>query len=273
MENARKVTVLGRDHEAKGKIHLQTLDHVNISMGTSVGVNSKPNEDAIGAAVLEMEFVLAIADGHWGYDASEIAVARAVDLLRSGARASRDSETRARLFALYEQVNSALFDMAMSAPGAPSSETTLVVCHTKETIQGKYLYWGSFGDSFLYILRGRQLKQLNTLQPYWLGFLSKLSESARSKDISIRFLREEARYLGVATGLESGIEKLESGDMLFLCTDGLTGSDRKPEAAVVEGVTVILNSALPLESKVEKVIHSALVRGEEDNISCVMAQI
>lgn len=91
--------------------------------------------------------------------------------------------------------------------------------------------------------------------------------------ISIEYQSERARYVGVATGLEGGIEKLAYGDLLFLCTDGLIGSDKEPDATVLGGIMDVLNSAASLESKVEIIIRSALARGEEDNISCVMARI
>lgn len=271
MDNPAKLTIFGRDHESKGEIYSQALESARIALGTSVGVTSKPNEDCAGVSVSESEMVLAIADGHWGRDASEIAISKAVDLIRADSRPSKDSETRARLFALFEQVNTELYEIATSAPGAPASETTLIVCHVKEAHTGKYLYWSSFGDSFLFLLRNGELKQLNSLNSFWLGYLSKLSEKADTKSILMRFLFSESHYVGVPSGLETGIEKLEAGDTVFLCTDGLIGSDREPEPSILEGIKEILVSDLPIASKVEQIIASALARGEEDNISCVMA--
>ena len=87
----------------------------------------------------------------------------------------------------------------------------------------------------------------------------------------MRFLSEEARYVGVASGLETGIEKLEIGDTLFLCTDGLIGSDYEPDPSILAGFREILISDLSAKSKVEKMIGSALHRGEQDNVSCVVA--
>lgn len=273
MENATKVTVLGKDHESKGEIFCRALKSLKVAFGMSVGVTSKPNEDGIGVSALDSEMVLAIADGHWGRDASEIAISKAVELLRLESRPSKDSETRARLFALFEQVNTELYEMATSAPGAPASETTLIVGHVKETPSGKYLHWSSFGDSFLFLLRNRELKQLNSLNSFWLGYLSKLSENANTKSILMMYLSNEARYVGVASGLETGIEKLESGDIVFLCTDGLIGSDCQPDPSILDGFRDILTSDLSIKSKAEKMIASALGRGEKDNISCVTAFI
>jgi len=269
---SNKITIFGRDHEAKGEIYSQALETFNIALGMSVGVTSKSNEDAIGATVVNSEIVVALADGHWGRDASELAISKAVDLLQPDVRPSKDSETRARLFALFDQVNTELYNMAVAAPGAATPETTLIVCHLKEASSGKYLYWSSFGDSYLFIFRKEQLKQLNTLNSFWLGYLSKLSENADTRSILMKFLSDEARYVGVPSGLETGIEKLEPGDIIFLCTDGLIGSDREPEKAVLEEIKDILGSDQSLLSKAEKAVASALHRGEIDNISCVITQ-
>ena len=51
--------------------------------------------------------------------------------------------------------------------------------------------------------------------------------------------------MGVANGLETGIEKLEFGDIVFLCTDGLVGSDTAPDLSVLAGITRYLSSHFP----------------------------
>src|SRR5688572_11713711 len=65
MSQPIQITVLGRDHEEPGRVFAQNVDSSNMAFGTSPGVTSKPNEDGIGVSVLNSEFVLAIADGHW----------------------------------------------------------------------------------------------------------------------------------------------------------------------------------------------------------------
>jgi len=265
--------ILGRDHELKGEIYSQSVESSNVALGTSVGVTSKPNEDAIGLTTVGMEMILAIADGHWGREASEIAILKAMELISPEIRPARESETRARLFSLFEQVNSQLYEIGSAAQGALTPETTLIVCHIKRAESGTYLYWASFGDSFLFVLRSGQLRQINSLHPRWLGYFSKLSEGAESRANLMRFLTDESRYMGVASGLETGNEKLESGDIIFLCTDGLVGSDTAPDPSVLTGITQILTSDFPLDSKAENMIALALNRGEKDNITCGMASL
>jgi serine/threonine protein phosphatase PrpC len=273
MEHSKRITILGRDHEAKGEIYMQSLDFLPITLGTSAGTTLKPNEDAVGVSVQGSEMILAIADGHWGREASELSVSKAMELLGPESLPIPESESQPRLFSLFEQINSQLYDMAASAPAAATPETTLVVGHIRETENDKFLHWASFGDSYIFLLRKETLKQLNSLESRWLGYLSKLSEKNETRAVLMRTLVDKARYVGVADGLETGMEKLESGDIVFLCTDGLIGADRDPNPAQLYGIRMLLLSDLPIESKVEKAIASALARGEKDNITCLAAQI
>jgi len=273
MEHSKRITILGRDHEAQGEIFLESLDFLPVSLGTSTGTTLKPNEDAVGVSEQGSEMILTIADGHWGRAASELGVSKALDLLDPDYRPMTESEIQARLFSLFDQINSQLYDMATSTPDAPTPETTLVVGHIKETENDKILYWASFGDSYIFLLRKEILKQLNSLESRWLGYLSKLSEKNELRAVLMRTLVDKARYVGVAGGLETGIEKLESGDIVFLCTDGLIGADRDPNPAQLYGIRMLLLSDLPIDAKVEKAIASALARGEKDNITCLAALI
>jgi serine/threonine protein phosphatase PrpC len=113
MESLQRITLLGRDHDAKGEIHLQSLDAPPVALGTSAGTIAKPNEDAAGVSALGPELVLALADGHWGRDASEIAVSKAVDLLDPGFRPSTESEIQARLFSIFERTLPVIFEWKM----------------------------------------------------------------------------------------------------------------------------------------------------------------
>jgi serine/threonine protein phosphatase PrpC len=273
MEYSQAITILGRDHDERGAIFLQSLDPLPVALGTSAGTTAKPNEDAVGVSALGKELVLAIGDGHWGREAAEIGVSKAMELLASESQPVAENEIPARLFSLFEQINDRLYDLASSRPGAATPETTLIVCHIREAGSGKVLYWASFGDSYLFLLRKGMLNQLNSLNPRWLGYLSKLSERAETRSLLMKYLTDEARYVGVANGLEKGMEKLEPGDIVFLCTDGLIGVDRDPNPAQLYGIRMLLMSDLPIQSKVEKAIASALARGEKDNITCLAALI
>jgi serine/threonine protein phosphatase PrpC len=53
----------------------------------------------------------------------------------------------------------------------------------------------------------------------------------------------------------------------------LIGSDIEPDPALLYWIRMLLRSDTPPDTKVEKVIASALARGEKDNISCLVALI
>lgn len=273
MTELNNIVIYGRDNESANEIHFQTVENSNIAFGISVGVMPKVNEDCLGISISRDEILLAIADGHWGREASELAIDKTVEMFRSMLRPSPKHETRARFYALFEQINQELLTMAMTHPGALAPETTLIVCQLKEIQSEKYLYWSSFGDSYLFIFRNTRLIQVNSLNAYWLGMLSRMSKSNKSRQLTLKGMFGESRYIGVADGLETGIEKLQSGDIILLCTDGLIGSDEGVPESVDKKFRKILDAVGLLESKVSGLINSALDRGEKDNISCILTQI
>lgn len=272
MDNQQKIAIYGREYETPSEIYSPSIENLNIGFGISVGVTKRANEDCIGISTLKTDMVLSIADGHWGSEASHLAISKVIEFLNPDIRLSKGNEARARLFSLFEQINCELFQSAMKFPGAPAAETTLIVCYVTETPKGKYLYWASFGDSYLFIFRDGKLQQLNSLNKYWLGMLSKLSENAEA-GIPLKYLSGESHYIGVASGLETGIEKLSSGDTVFLCTDGLIGSDNEVPEAVAQNIQTILSANSPINLKAKDIIKFALDRGEIDNISCIIAPI
>jgi serine/threonine protein phosphatase PrpC len=273
MSDPNNIVIYGKDYEAPNKIHCQVIADAGIGFGISAGTTSKPNEDGLGISILEEDVLLAIADGHWGKGASELAIQKAVDMFHSTDRLPQENEIRARFYALFEQINRELFEKAMANPGASAPETTLIVCHLKQMDSEKYLYWSSFGDSFLFVFRGDELIQLNSLNAYWLGMLSRLSENSQARQLILKSLFGESRYVGVADGLETGIEKLQPGDMVFLCTDGLIGSDEIVPESVRQKIQMILKDNVPLEKKINELIQFALDRGEKDNVACLVLQV
>jgi serine/threonine protein phosphatase PrpC len=250
MIDSNHIIIYGKDYEIPNEIHCQAIADSKIGLGISVGTTSKPNEDCLGVSIVEDDVLLAVADGHWGRGASELAIQKATDMFRSTDRLPQENEIRARFYALFEQINRELFEAAMVDPGASAPETTLIVCHLKEFLSERFLYWSSFGDSFLFISRRDELRQLNSLNPYWLGMLSRLSENSQTRQLVLKSLFGESRYVGVEDGLETGIEKLQPGDIILLCTDGLIGSDEIVPESVSQKTQNILKSHTLLENKI-----------------------
>jgi hypothetical protein len=83
MSEPNNIVIYGRDYEAASEIHCQVINDSRIGFGMSVGTTSKANEDCLGVSILEDDVLLAIADGHWGRDTSELAIQKAMDVFRS----------------------------------------------------------------------------------------------------------------------------------------------------------------------------------------------
>jgi len=272
MSEPNVVVMYGKDNEVPNEIRCQVLENLKVGLGTSEGTTSKPNEDCLGISVLGNDILLSIADGHWGRGASELAIQKATGMLHSSDRLPKENEIRARFYDLFEQTDRDLFEGAMKTPGASAPETTLIACHLTNILSEKYLYWSSFGDSFLFVFRDGELIQLNPLHAYWLGMRARSLKTSEAQELVLKSLFGESLYVNVHDGFETGIEKLQPGDIIFLCTDGLIGSDEEVPDAIRQVIQMILKQEVPLETRVKHLLQSALDRGEKDNISCIVAQ-
>jgi serine/threonine protein phosphatase PrpC len=100
-----------------------------------------------------------------------------------------------------------------------------------------------------------------------------MSEFAGDQGISIPYpAAEPDRYLGVAAGLESGMETIASGSSLLLCSDGLI-EPAGPEYKITptELHSVLVSHDTP-EVQVRTLMSRTLERGGGDNISCILTQ-
>lgn len=272
--NPITIMLLGRDYPSPGEQCIRAISERKIAVGISVGNKGKPNEDALLAAVSDEAVLLAVADGHWGSEASELAVRKSLEMYQSSARQPIGNELRGRLYLLFEQINRDLLNMAVESPGSPTPETSLIVCYVRRESDGTRLHWASFGDSYLFLQAGSALRQLNTLPPRWLGALSKLAETTGANGLPLVYPQTGVdRYFGVAAGMESGIEKLSTGDVLLLCTDGLIEPTGHESALGLTDLRPILTSNQTAEDQVRALVNLALERGGGDNIACILAEV
>lgn len=268
------ILLIGQDFPSLGQTHVQGIPDKNIAVGISAGKKDKPNEDALSVSVSEQEVFLAIADGHWGAEASELAIQKASELIKVRSRPSSKHEVRAQLYALFEQINRELYNMAMAFPGAPTPETTLLVGYLRLLPEISQLYWASFGDSYLFLQHGGDVVQLNKLYRRWLGALSKMADFTGLTGIPITYPHSgDDRYLGVAAGLESGIERLTEGDTILLCTDGMIEPRGSEHALTPIDLQPFLTERGAPEEHIHALMDLALREGGNDNVACVLLQI
>lgn len=160
----------GKDHVDLDRVAVEELS-ADVAVAISRGRHRKayaytdPNEDAAVAVVGPRATLLAVADGHNGWPATEAAVRTVVDALGADPPpANLDDDT---LIDLFHRASRNVLEVT-AAPGFehPSSRTTLVVTLvTRGRVQ-----WASFGDSAVYSVTGAGAALLSQPQHRFVGY-------------------------------------------------------------------------------------------------------
>ncbi|MEW9050423.1 MAG: Stp1/IreP family PP2C-type Ser/Thr phosphatase [Neobacillus sp.] len=226
------------------------------------------NEDAGGIFLNRDGNRLAIvADGMGGHRAGDVASEMTISQLKqeweaaNGIRTADEAETW-----LKEQitsVNSMLLDHAMNHSECDGMGTTIVAAISTN----RFVTIANIGDSRCYLLNESGFKQVTEDH-------SLVNELVRSGQIS----REDAehhprknvllRALGTEKTVEMDIKTIifEEGDILLLCSDGLSNKVTEHE------MMGILQSEKSLERKAGTFISRANENGGEDNITLVIVE-
>ena len=192
------------------------------------------NEDFYGNVGDEF-FV--VADGVGGYAAGEIASKLAVEKALESFKKAKGEEVE--LEEIFKAANKEILQSAEKNPDWAGMGTTFVVA----ILQLNEVTIGNVGDSRAYIISD--------------GILRRVSKDDRD---TAGFLTD---FFGIGERVRSHVSKTEvkKGDLILLCTDGL--SDFVKENVVEK----ILASEVNLKNKAQGLIDAALQFGSTDNIT------
>lgn len=207
--------------------------------------------------------LLLVSDGMGGAAAGEVASALAVETVR-GVLASEDlTYPDLALASAVERANRGIRDAATSPERSGMGATLVGVL-----VEGAHAHVASVGDSRAYLIRAGEIAPLTEDQSVVnllvrSGVLTR-QEAARSanRNILLQALGHGERIVVAMARLE-----LRDGDLLLLCTDGLTNlvADAEILATVLRGDS--------LTSACEHFVDLATSRGGSDNITAVLAAI
>jgi protein phosphatase len=249
------------------------------------GEAGKNNEDRLDLAAYRLEsdgtpaLVAVIADGIGGHQAGEVAAEVVVRSFLSALSCFDGGDPTAELEAATMEAARAVARAAAESAAREGMGSTLCAAW----IIGLRLYTVSVGDSRIYLLRDRQLRQL-TVDHTWVQeaiehniipasaahghpnahilrrHLGSLQES--QPDLRLRLSQEETAEQSEAN---QGLP-LQPGDRVLLCSDGLT--DLVEDAEIAD----ILNRRSPAQA-VQMLVDKARNRGGYDNISVILLQV
>ena len=228
-----------------------------VYQATDIGVGRALNEDSVADLGHE---TYVIADGMGGYAAGEVAshilVETVRDILSSKVHFDETSLKEAIL-----RANDAILQKVREHPSYTGMGTTATIFHRENDL----FFWAHVGDSRLYLLREHSLKQITRDH----SLVSDLVENGSITPDEARFHPKRnviTRAVGVATELmvDSGRFPATAGDVLLLCSDGLTSvlSD--------DVIYELLDTPRMNGNVAELLIKKALEKESHDNISALV---
>jgi PPM family protein phosphatase len=227
------------------------------------------NEDSV--AVDEQAALAVLADGMGGYNAGEIASGMVTAFIKSelgrwlteASASASDTDVRRAMDICVENANRAIYNAANSNPQYAGMGTTLVLAVLRE---GRLLV-GHIGDSRAYRLRGGKLSQItkdhSLLQEQIDAGLITPEQAAYSsnKNLVTRAVGVEDTVL-----LETHLHDLQPGDLLLMCSDGLSDMIDDDEIAAV------LQSTNDLSGAGVALVAAANAAGGRDNIAVILVR-
>lgn len=208
-----------------------------------------------------------VADGMGGHAAGEVASEMAVEIIAGELKSLRERPSSEALDLVYEGIrraNDAIYQRTLSEQDKRGMGTTATVMIL---FAGRYLI-GQVGDSRAYILRGDRFHQVTRDHSYVqeqvdAGLLT--SEQARTHPYSNVITRCVGANEDVVPDLYYGA--LESGDIVLLASDGLTGMLEDDQ------LSKILQEEGGPQLWVDRFITEANHRGGLDNITVIAVRI
>ena len=242
---------------------------LTFSHSTDVGRVRDHNEDWVvvqdpaDPAMKRRGRLFIVADGMGGYLAGEVASQMAAEAVQREYYADPSEDPAMRLQNAVQAANATIYNSAHSDSAHSGMGTTIVAT----ALIGRKAYIASVGDSRAYVVHQDQLSQITQDHSFVgeqlrAGLLTK--EQARQHPQRNVITRALGSQPTVQVDIFEG--ELTDGDILLMCTDGLTG--HVSEDRIHETIT-----QLPPDQAVRRLIEMANEGGGNDNITAIVLRV
>jgi protein phosphatase len=230
---------------------------------TDAGKVRASNEDSFGHCV--DAGVFAVCDGMGGAAAGEVASRLAVDTFIERLCTAESRQDRRKL--LEEAIvvaNGLIYDHALQDPTLQGMGTTLVAV----AIQDHHALIGHVGDSRCYLFRAGRLTR-QTCDHSLVEEQVRLGHMTRHDAERSPLKNVITRAIGTQKTVDPEIKEvaLESGDILLLCSDGLTGEVSE------DRIADLLRAPGSIEQRCQKLIDAANEAGGRDNVTVLLIRM
>ena len=228
---------------------------------TDTGKVRQQNEDAL----LAESGLFAVADGMGGHNAGEVASALAVTTLKAGLR--EGIATSDVLRNLVQQANSVIYTASLDDSTQAGMGTTLTAVAVVPESDGHILV-ANVGDSRTYLLRNGEMHCVTTDHSYVQELVN---EGVITADDARTHPRRNivTRALGIDRNVTVDVQSLrvEPGDRLMLCSDGLV--DEVTDADIAD---ILRMHPIPNEAA-QTLVNTANAAGGRDNTTVVVIDV
>ena len=240
---------------------------IKASAISDIGKVRKGNEDSWGSFPETSLFI--VADGMGGHKAGDVASKLAVETIYEALRDRQPpgegqfEQTSHYLNDSIQKANLRIFQEGKKNPGLSGMGTTVVATW----IAGSSASIAYVGDSRAYLLRKNNLRQITSDHTLVNDYMSKgLLQPHEVEHHPLRHVL--SRAVGPQEQVDPDILNLplQTGDIILLCTDGLSNMLSKDK---MEG---ILNGPEDLERRNQLLIQQAIDSGGSDNVTALLIE-
>ena len=227
---------------------------------SDIGLVRKTNEDSY---ICEPPHLFVVADGMGGHVAGEIASALATTTVSRYIRENAGASNYEELLKLaIMQANTSIYQLSQSKEEFNGMGTTITAVY----VDGDTVYWGHVGDSRIYLLRNGEFSQItNDHSLVWELVQSGTITRDEAQIHPQRNMLTRAAGTSCLIKIDTGVILWESGDILLMCTDGLTNMVSEQDI-----YNLIKDRQGNLESIVNQLVVQAKHTGGFDNITTIL---
>ena len=232
---------------------------------TDIGKRRSANQDFVYASdqpVGHLSNMLIVADGMGGHNAGDLASRYTVESMVDYIERSEEHRPIPLLSESIHHANELVMEKAKTDKALEGMGTTVVAA----TLQDDYLYVANVGDSRLYLI-DEEIEQI-TRDHSLVEEMIRVGELQRKDAKSHPDRNIITRAIGVRVPVKIDFfdVKLEKGDKILLCSDGLTNMVED------EDILRIVRRSGSLKEAAQRLIAEANKNGGKDNISVVLAE-
>lgn len=243
------------------------FDYCHVVGRTDIGCKRAANEDNMGTAETVNGLVSVVCDGMGGHVGGATASKIAVDTMLEFMDSQYFDDPRICIGEAVDAANRAILKQASIQPELSGMGSTCVVLLVRD---GK-VYLGHVGDSRIYLIRDRRIKQL-TKDHSFVQILVDRGEITHEQAERHPRKNEITNALGIAdmkpaTIMTDAISPM-AGDVFLLCSDGLSGmvSDKEIERVVSK------QADLRAQERANLLVEKAKEHGGLDNITVQLVE-